>query len=250
MLFSIPRRHLRAVINESQNPLISFHIISGLLKSFSNKIWNHEGEPIIQTKPEHPDLGIIKRSEMWNRWGAPHWSMRPMAQVLFCFSDSDKGEEIRTRVTPFENADELGRGSSRGWQVRNTGGKNGNRVLYRIQNPNRRAKERGTASRKRSAGGRNRRKTGSRPGQPEEWQSGEEQASLESEGSGTRRRSGRAGRPGRVVTGGATEGPRSREAGSSLQQCKKPGCDRSGSVSSEFAKFLLKGAVDLTSLVS
>jgi hypothetical protein len=40
--------------------------------------------------------------------------MRPTAQALVCFGNSDKGEENRTRVTPFEKADELGRPSSVG----------------------------------------------------------------------------------------------------------------------------------------
>jgi hypothetical protein len=37
------------------------------------------------------------------------------AQVLVCLGDSDKGEEIRTRVTPFEKADKLGRDNSVEW---------------------------------------------------------------------------------------------------------------------------------------
>jgi hypothetical protein len=41
--FNIWKRHLRAVVNESQNLLWSFHIISGLLKSFNGKSGDRGG---------------------------------------------------------------------------------------------------------------------------------------------------------------------------------------------------------------
>jgi hypothetical protein len=66
-----------------------------------------------------------------------------MADVLVCFGDSDKGEGDRTRVMPFEKADELGRGSSVERHVQERWVKNANWVRYRIQNPNRRVKKGG-----------------------------------------------------------------------------------------------------------
>jgi hypothetical protein len=47
------------VIKESQNPLISFHIIFDFLKSYNDRYWNHEGGAIIETKPED----LVEREE-------------------------------------------------------------------------------------------------------------------------------------------------------------------------------------------